>query len=146
MRVPFWGWEAGRSLSGAGGWPGHVWSKPSIFCHQAQFGDGGCLAAPPPATRSNSTVVSTATDQVPVQVRVYAGTCLTTNPSTKADPTAALSSHVHSGLFCESKSCFLLPQLLLLPLLSDHHPSSENAVFLHIPHTGRASRAEFPVY
>lgn len=28
----------------AGGVPGHLRSKPSIFSHQAQFGDGRCLA------------------------------------------------------------------------------------------------------
>ena len=28
----------------AGGVPGHLRSKPSIFSHQAQFSDGGCLA------------------------------------------------------------------------------------------------------
>ena len=35
---------ARRDPDRAGGVPGHLRSKPSIFSHQAQFSDGGCPA------------------------------------------------------------------------------------------------------
>lgn len=91
-----------------------------------------------PHTRSKW--VSRVANQVPRQVMAGCVTCLTPPFGTWGRPTPSLSSHIHSGVFCESRYCFLLPSCFSL-LFCMNHSNSGHAVLLHKSHTGQVSQA-----